>query len=146
MKSKRLKTLIFTGFSAFYSFLSVKLGYIILEGVLPIAIGNIVNLYTSIIEDKGLRPQLAFAGRSWQRNTVRQERAVAIPLHFNDWPMTLPFVIIKSIKDVMAMLLTSLYITIALFVFMFFVNIGVQLVKLLFRLIRYLIHRFIYKK
>lgn len=43
------------------------------------------------------------------------------------------------------MLLTSLYITIALFVFMFFVNIGVQLVKLLFRLIRYLIHRFIYK-
>lgn len=60
--------------------------------------------------------------------------------------MTLPFVIIKSIKDVMAMLLTSLYITITLFVFMFFVNIGVQLVKLLFRLIRYLIHRFIYKK
>lgn len=39
------------------------------------------------------------------------------------------------------MLLTSLYITIALFVFLFFVNIGVQLVKLLFRLIRYLIHR-----
>ncbi len=28
MKSKRLKTLIFTGFSAFYSFLSVKLGII----------------------------------------------------------------------------------------------------------------------
>jgi hypothetical protein len=26
---------------------------------LPIAIGNIVNLYTSIMEDKGLRPQLA---------------------------------------------------------------------------------------
>lgn len=38
------------------------------------------------------------------------------------------------------MLLTSLYITIALFAFMFFVNIGVQLVKLLFRLIHYLIH------
>lgn len=39
------------------------------------------------------------------------------------------------------MLLTSLYITIALFVFMFFVNIGVQLVKLLFRLIHYLIKK-----
>ena len=26
---------------------------------MPIAIGNIVNLYTSIMEDKGLRPQLA---------------------------------------------------------------------------------------
>ena len=46
----------------------------------------------------------------------------------------------------MAILLTSLYITIALFAFLFFVNIGVQLVKFLFRLIRYLIHRFIYKK
>ena len=55
--------------------------------------------------------------------------------------MTLPFVIIKSIKDVTAMLLTSLYITIALFVFLFFVNIGVQLVKLLFRLIHYLIKK-----
>ena len=28
MTSKRLKTLVFTGFSAFYSFLSVKLGII----------------------------------------------------------------------------------------------------------------------
>lgn len=41
------------------------------------------------------------------------------------------------------MLLASLYITIALFVFMFFVNIGVRLLKLVFRLLRYLVNRFV---
>lgn len=41
------------------------------------------------------------------------------------------------------MLLTALYVTIALFVFMFFVNIGVQLLKLVFRVLHYLVNRFI---
>jgi len=41
------------------------------------------------------------------------------------------------------MLLTALYVTIALFVFMFFVNIGVRLLKLVFRLLYYLVNRFI---
>ena len=41
------------------------------------------------------------------------------------------------------MLLTTLYVTIALFVFMFFVNIGARLLKLVFRLLRYLVNRFI---
>lgn len=41
------------------------------------------------------------------------------------------------------MLLTALYVTIALFVFIFFVNIGARLLKLVFRLLRYLVNRFI---
>ena len=41
------------------------------------------------------------------------------------------------------MLLTALYVTIALFVFMFFVNIGARLLKLVFRLLRYHVNRFI---
>ena len=41
------------------------------------------------------------------------------------------------------MLLTALYVTIALFVFMFFVNIGARLLKLVFRLLRSLVNRFI---
>lgn len=41
------------------------------------------------------------------------------------------------------MLLTALYVTIALFVFMFFVNIGVRLLKLVFRLLRYFVNLFI---
>ncbi len=47
MKSKRLKTLIFTGFSAFYSFLSVKLGY---QNYCVMSMTVIIDLMSIVME------------------------------------------------------------------------------------------------
>ena len=71
--------------------------------------------------------------------------SIHAPVKGATWPYRFSLLsdIMKLTKDVIVMLLAALYVTIALFVFMFFVNIGVRLLKLVFRLLYYLVNRFI---
>lgn len=76
---------------------------------------------------------------------IQQHISIHAPVKGETWPYRFSLLsdIMKLTKDVIVMLLAALYVTIALFVFMFFVNIGVRLLKLVFRLLYYLVNRFI---